>query len=229
MRSVSFLIVFFLAFASSAFAYNDFYASLQPRKNHNGTKGNSINKQCKTLNKLEKLTALASNQTKLDAMIANGKLDDAEVTELKAKAANATAELQTMMANSTLVSTCLVVDAHQKAVSECKTMSKWEKWAAMAGNTTAITALATKKGLNATQTTKLEEKIANATAKLQTMMANTTLVDLCNTELKAVSGGEAASSTGSATAAQSTGGAATIQAMPYVSLVIVAGIFAAFL
>ncbi|KAF2652011.1 hypothetical protein K491DRAFT_605765 [Lophiostoma macrostomum CBS 122681] len=165
----------------------DIVPILEARKNGNGgnstrgngTNGNSVNKACRTMAKLTKLTNLAANQTKLDAMIASGKINATEVDAIKAKAANATSELQTMQSNTTLVSECAVVDAHQAVLKECKQMTKLTKLADLATNQTAMDALMQKKNLNDTQMAKLQERIANATTKLKTLQGNTTLTDLC--------------------------------------------------
>ncbi|KAF2686200.1 hypothetical protein K458DRAFT_298990 [Lentithecium fluviatile CBS 122367] len=245
MRSFSFIVALLFAFVAVSHAFPNFQL-LESRKGRgNGTskgnsttQGNSVNRACKQMAKLTKLTELAANQTKLDAMVAKGKLNDTEVAEIKSKAADATTQLQTMQSNTTLVTECAVVDAHQKDVSQCKRMKKLTKLAAMANNQTAMDAFVAKKELNSTQVTKLQEKIANATTKLQEMSSNTTLTDLCTQiqEQKGASGTESSDSsssttgsTGAATTPEtSTGGATglTLQALPYVFLPAVASIFA---
>ncbi|KAF2477089.1 uncharacterized protein BDR25DRAFT_309393 [Lindgomyces ingoldianus] len=234
MRSFSFIVALLFALVTSSYAWPE--GILAPRKggkNNGTTNGNSVNKACRTMSKLTHLTALAANQTKLDALVAKGKLNQTEVEALKAKAANATTELQTMQANTTLVTECAVIDAHQKVVGECKAMKKLANLANLANNQTAMDAFMAKKKLNDTQMAKLEEKIGNATTKLKALQANTTLTDLCAQQQKANSGGASASS--SATQAQSTGGTTnaasglTVQSMPYLFVPLLAGIFATFL
>lgn len=135
---------------------------------------------CKKLRKLNALSQMAANQTKLDVWVAEGKLDTAEVDAIKAKAANATAELQTMKFNTTLVSECAVVGAERKSVNQCKQMKTLTKLAALAGNEeTAMTAFEQKKGLNETSIKKLRAKVAEAQTKLINMQSNTTLRDFC--------------------------------------------------
>ncbi|KAF2114603.1 hypothetical protein BDV96DRAFT_600566 [Lophiotrema nucula] len=250
MRSLSILIGLLLAFVTTSYAFPsiDFpilearkggkngTANGQANKAHNGTaKGNSVNKVCSKMAKLTKLTELAANTTKLDALMTKGKLNQTEVDAIKAKAANATTELATMTSNSTLVTECQVVDAHKKVVGECKQMKSLEKLSALAGNQTAMQAYIEKKKLNGTKLEKLQERIGNASTKLTAMQANTTLTSLCASEQKGTTGttnnGTAASGTGSTTAAQSTGGAAalTLQTMPYVFVPALAGLIAAFL
>ena len=162
-------------------------------KKSNGTTSgkNTVDKACAKMAKLTALTNLAANQTKLDAQLAKGKLNQTEIDDLKAKAANATTTLQTMQANTTLVSECAVVDAHQKVLGQCKQIKSLQKLSDLANNQTAMDALTQKKQLNDTQVAKLDERIANATAKLKEMQTNTTLTDLCASQQqgKANSGG----------------------------------------
>lgn len=188
MRSFSFVVALLFAFVTTSFAWPDAFPVLEARKGHkNGTangngNGNSVNKACRQMAKLTKLTELAANQTKLDAMVAKGKLNTTEVDDIKAKAQQATTELQAMQANTTLTTECAVIDAHRKVVSSCKKINKLQKLADMANNQTAKDALVAKKKLNDTQVAKLDERIANATTKLQEMKSNTTLTDLCAQE-----------------------------------------------
>jgi nitrate reductase alpha subunit len=184
MRSVSFIATLLFTFFTLSFAAPDFIPILESRKNNNGTsaKGNSVNKACRTMAKLEGLTKLAANTTKLDALVTKGKLNQTEVDAIKAKAANATSELATMTSNTTLVSECAVVSAHEKVVGECKAMKSLTKLAALANNQTAMDAFMAKHNITAAKMTKLEEKIGNASTKLQTLMSNTTLTDLCTAE-----------------------------------------------
>ncbi|KAF2249197.1 hypothetical protein BU26DRAFT_505266 [Trematosphaeria pertusa] len=236
MRSISFVITLLFAFIATSYAWPELHILEARKGGKNGTtNGNSVNKACRKMAKLEKLTALAANQTKLDAMVAKGKLNQTEVDAIKAKAANVTSELQTMQANTTLVSTCLVVDAHQKVVGECKQMNKLTKLAALANNQTAMDAFMQKK--NITDMTKLQAKIANATTKLKTLQSNTTLTNLCtqlDQQKGAASDGTAAASGTAGSAAASTGSSSgaselTLQTMSYILLPALAGIFALFL
>lgn len=231
MRSFSFLLALLFALFATSYAWVDTTGDyprgiLEARKGRkNDTDGNGdgngdpTKRACKTMAKLTKLTELAANQTALDAKVANGKLTAAEVEEIKAKAATATTELQTMQSNSTLAQECATISAHQAVVKSCKQMNKLQKLINVANNQTAIDALVSKKGLNDTEVAKLKEKAANATTKLTEMQANTTLTDLCAQEQsqKGVSnggaadegatGGEAPAASGTAAPAQSTGGA----------------------
>jgi len=184
MHSLSFLVALLFAFIATSHAFPSF--SLEGRKGDrnstskgNSTKTDSITRTCKHMTKLTALTDLTNNQTHLDALVAKGKLDDAAVAALKIKAADATSQLQTLMSNTTLVGECAVIDAQKKDVRMCKQMAKLTKLAAMKDNQTAIDAMVAKKGLDATQVAKLQEKISNATADLQEMMGNSTLTTFC--------------------------------------------------
>lgn len=184
MHSFSILLALLFAFVTTSYAWPGVdYPGLEPRKHGNGTKSNdperALDKSCNKMRKLTMLSDLANNQTKLDAWVAAGKLDTTKVDALKAKAANATMELQTMQSNTTLVGECAVVDANLKTVSQCKQMKALTKLAALAGNDTAMTAFEQKKGLNETGIEKLKAKIAEASTKLQAMQSNTTLTDFC--------------------------------------------------
>ncbi|ORY10794.1 hypothetical protein BCR34DRAFT_588344 [Clohesyomyces aquaticus] len=234
MRSISFVVALLFALVSSTYAWPEIHV-LEARKGGkgNGTaNGNSVNRACRKMAKLESITALAANQTKLDAMVAKGRLNATEVEAIKAKAANATTELQTMQGNTTFVTECAVIGAHQKVVGQCKAMKSLAKLSDLANNATAMAALASKKQLNETQMAKLQEKIGNATTKLKEMQANTTLTDLCASQQKAKAGDASAST--SATQAQSTGGSAakgaaaglSAQSAPYIFVPLLAGVFA---
>ena len=152
------------------------------KNDKNGTAKNSVNHACNKMARLTKLTDLAANQTKLDELVAKGKLNATEEDAIKAKATNATQELKTMMSNTTLVSECAVVDAHEKVVKECSSMKKLTKLSKLANNETALKAYEAKHNMTAAQMTKFQEKIGNATTKLQDMQKNTTLTDLCAKE-----------------------------------------------
>jgi hypothetical protein len=63
-------------------------------------------KQCMKLKKLEKLAALANNQTALDEQLASEILNKKQTEELKKNIQEAQAKLQKLRSNSTLVSLC---------------------------------------------------------------------------------------------------------------------------
>ncbi|KAH7083776.1 hypothetical protein FB567DRAFT_91810 [Paraphoma chrysanthemicola] len=205
MHSLNILL---FAFAATSYAFPGMGSTtLEVRKDHNGTQsngGDSTKRACNQIQKLTHLTELAANQTKLDELVAKGKMNATEVDELKNKAAEASTKLQTMESNTTLTSECAVIDAEKKTVQECKKMKKLQKLANLASNTTALDAMVAKKQLNSTQVDKLKEKIQGAQTKLQTMSSNTTLTDFCAQRKQDKSGADTeASSTDSAGAAGS--------------------------
>ncbi|KAF2126600.1 hypothetical protein P153DRAFT_297557 [Dothidotthia symphoricarpi CBS 119687] len=185
MRSISVLLALLFAFATTSYAFpspnSNLPTLLYPRKhgnNNNSTAstGRALKKQCNKISKLTKLTSLASNQTKIDQLVAQGRMTTADVTKLQAKAANATITLQSLESNSTLVAECNAVSAHQKDVKQCNQLQRLTSLVALAGNQTILDELATKKGVNET---RLEEKLAKAETKLKEMETNTTLTDFC--------------------------------------------------
>ncbi|KAF1958129.1 hypothetical protein CC80DRAFT_25283 [Byssothecium circinans] len=237
MRSVSFIVALLFCLVGFSAAFPQFHV-LEARKDGknetskgNGTKSNGVNKQCKTMAKLTKLTELAKNQTKIDAIVAKGKLDDAQVAELKTKAADAATQLQSMAANTTLVGECAVVFAHQRTLGQCKKMKMLTSLAALATNQTAMDAMASKKKLNDTQMAKLMEKISTAQTKLDEMKGNTTLTDICSKETnqKGASGTGATQAGTTPAASTSNAGALTLQSMPYLFVPALGAVFTLFL
>ncbi|KAH7355788.1 hypothetical protein BKA66DRAFT_270058 [Pyrenochaeta sp. MPI-SDFR-AT-0127] len=184
MRSFNFVLTLLFAFLATSYAWptTDF-AVLEVRRNRGGndtnSNGNPTKKACRQLAKLTKLTELAANQTKLDELVAKGKMNATDVEELKTEAADATTRLQTLSANTTLTSECAVINAEKETVGQCKQMNKLQKLADLAGNQTAMDAFVQRKGLNETNVEKLQEKIQQAETKLQEMQSNTTLTDFC--------------------------------------------------
>ncbi|KAF2738860.1 hypothetical protein EJ04DRAFT_560509 [Polyplosphaeria fusca] len=237
MRSISFFLVALFAFAATSSALVDvgvdFVPTLEARKAHknNTAEGNPENRQCNRLARLTKLTALAANQTRLDALVAKGRLNETQVENIKAKAANATSTLQTMQSNTTLVQECEVVEAHKQVVRACKKMRVLDKLSTLANNQTAMNEFIATKQLNGTKLEKFQDSIGNATAKLQDLQKNTTLTNLCAQEQKAQGADGSATSSGNDPPAQSTGGATSLslQAMPYAVVPALAAVFAAFL
>ncbi|KAF2635768.1 hypothetical protein P280DRAFT_522885 [Massarina eburnea CBS 473.64] len=240
MRSVSFIVALLFALVGFSAAFPQFHM-LEARKGNkndtsasakgNGTKGNSVNKMCKQMAKLTKLTELASNQTKMDALVSKGKLNDTEVTSLKSKAAEAETKLKTMTSNSTLVSECAVVDAHQETIGQCKQMKGLSKLASLASNQTAMDAWVAKKKLNDTQVTKFKDQISKAQTKLDSLNGNTTLTDICSKETsqKGASGTGATQAGTASTTAASSASALTLQSMPYIFVPAIGAVFALFL
>lgn len=224
-----FSIPLLFAFIATAAAFPELHM-IQVRKHGNDTSngggrkngtGNSVNRQCKQLNKIVRLTELAANQTKLDNLVSKGKLNATEVQLIKDKAANATATLTTLRANTTLVNECNVFNANRKVKAQCSNMKKLAKTAALAGNATAMNAFVTAKKLNDSQVTKFKEQISKAQIKLKELQSNKTLTDICAKQKSAT--GAAAGSPQKATGAASS---LTLQTVPYVLVPALAGVFA---
>jgi hypothetical protein len=184
MRLIDLLLAVLFAFATTSCAWPEAnIPTLQARKNGNNTRtdnsGQSLKKTCKKMRKLNMLTALAANQTKLDEWVARGMLTAAKADKIKEKASKATTKLESLQSNSTLVSQCAVVNAEIEINKQCKQMGTLTKLAALAHNETAMAEFETRRGLNEKLIEKLREKIQDASKTLKKMQANTTLADFC--------------------------------------------------
>jgi hypothetical protein len=180
MRSFSILTALLFAFVATSYATD--MTILDARKVHNETRsrgGDTTQKACKEMRKLTVLTSLAANQTKLDTLVAEGKIDTAKADKLKKEAAAAAPKLQALTANSTLVDECATIDAEGHMTQQCKQMKRLQRLAKLAGNATAMDAFAAKQNLNATQVDGLENKVQEAETKLKALEANATLTDFC--------------------------------------------------
>ncbi|KAJ9149824.1 hypothetical protein NKR23_g4036 [Pleurostoma richardsiae] len=124
---------------------------------------------CSQMASLEKATALAANQTLLDAKFGN---DTAKADKLKAKAAAGATELATLQGNATLTQFCAALDDAET----CDTMAKLQKQVDKAANATALDA---KFDGNSTKVAAFQAKASKAAAKLAVMTSNSTLVNLC--------------------------------------------------
>jgi hypothetical protein len=193
MRSFSVLIALLFAFVATSYASIDFnLPTLQVRKDGNRTRsngGDSTKMACKQIKSLTILTSLAANQTKLDELVAKGKMDAAKIDALKAKAADATTKLQTLSSNTTLTTECAAIAAKGKMKKECGQMKQLQKLANLASNTTAMDAYVAKHKLNSTQADGLKTKLQKAETKLKDLQSNTTLTDFCK-EMKQAGGKE---------------------------------------
>lgn len=179
MRSLSLLVSLLFAFMATTYASD--LPALETRKDRNATRsgGDSTKSACKQMQKLTALTMLASNQTKLDELVAKGKLDTAKVDELKKKAAEATTKLQTMSSNATLTSECAAIQAKGQMKRECGQMKRLQRMANLANNATAMADFAAKRNLTSTQVDNLKKKAQGAETKLKALETNTTLTDFC--------------------------------------------------
>ncbi|TGO89848.1 hypothetical protein BPOR_0091g00140 [Botrytis porri] len=140
----------------------------------NSTKPVTDKSLCKEMNKLEKLVDQAQNTTKLASKTNN---NQTEIDNIVAKASAAAVQLDAMQANTTLVSTCAVIDAAQTTKKQCDKMEDLQKTIDTAGNSTKLAAKI--KG-NATKEAEYQAKATKAQTKLAEMMSNTTLVDACS-------------------------------------------------
>jgi hypothetical protein len=189
MHSFRVLLAFLFAFV--ALSYASEFPALEARKDGNATRSKgdkgdgSVKKACKEMSKLTFLTSLAANQTKLDELVAKGKMNTAKVDALKAKATAAAPKLQALSSNTTLTAECATLDANEKMKMECKNMKKLQGLADLANNATAMKAFAAHKKLNATQVDHLMEGLQDKATKLKALQANTTLTNFC-TKGKAV-------------------------------------------
>lgn len=186
MRSLSLLVSLLFGFMATAYAFE--LGTLEARKDRNATHagGDPTKKACKQMQMLTSLTTLAANQTKLDELVAKGKLDTAKVDDIKKKAADATTKLQTMSSNTTLTSECAAIKAKGQMKQQCGQMKRLQRMANLASNATALADFAAKRNLTSTQVDKLKQKMQGADTKLKTLEANTTLTDFCKQMKQAI-------------------------------------------
>ncbi|TGO30546.1 hypothetical protein BPAE_0005g00370 [Botrytis paeoniae] len=140
----------------------------------NSTKPITDKSLCKEMNKLEKLVDQAQNTTKLASKTNN---NQTKIDSIVAKASAAAVQLDAMQANTTLVSTCAVIDAAQTTKKQCNKMEDLQKTIDTASNSTK---LAAKTKGNATKEAEYQAKATKAQTKLAEMTSNTTLVDACS-------------------------------------------------
>lgn len=202
MHSSSILTALLCAFAATSYASPEpAFHTIEVRKERNSTeshgkgKGNSVKAECATIRKLTTLTALAANQTKLDELVSKGAMDAKKVDDIKSKAAAATTKLQTLTSNSTLTAECASVNAEVNMKQECKQMKRLDMLAKLAGNTTALDALAAKEKMNSTEVDGLKAKLQMAATKLKDLQSNTTLTTFCSQQ-KSTTGNGVASADG---------------------------------
>lgn len=129
---------------------------------------------CNEMQGLEAIVKLASNTTKLSKKL---KANETKIAEFTAKADTAATTLKTMQSNTTLVSTCAVIDSAEKVKQTCNVMKDLQKTVELAANTTK---LSTKLKANATKIAEFTKWAATADEKLKTLMSNSTLVSTCS-------------------------------------------------
>ena len=183
MRSLFALVTIALMFSGGILASPEPIEKQTQMGASNGTSKDSLDRQCAKMAKLEMLSKLASNSTKLDEIVTKKKLTDAQAAHLKSKAANASTELTSMQANATLVSSCAVVDAHKKLKASCREMDRLMTMKQIAdNNATALSDFLAKHKIDSKNETAVnhgKEKAANSTVKLDKLMGNSTLMTSC--------------------------------------------------
>lgn len=190
MRSFTILVA--LLFAFIALSYASDLPTLEVRKGRNETRsrnGSSTDQVCKELRKLTQLTSLAVNQTKLDSLVAAGKLNTAKVDELKKKANEAAPKLQALTSNSTLVNECATINTNKHMQHQCNQIKHLQRLARLAGNATAVDVFAADRNLNATEVDGLKSKVQKAETKLKALEANVTLTEFCGQMKQGVQSG----------------------------------------
>lgn len=135
--------------------------------------------QCHELSHLTHLARLGQNETALQDIDAQRKLSPEQSARLVNETVNAATRLTKLTANATLTDMCGVYDAHNKLVSQCKTMDKLQQLSRLAPNATLLDDFETRRNLTATKVSRLQEKAQNATVELATMQSNASLVADC--------------------------------------------------
>ncbi|KAL6709334.1 hypothetical protein ACN47E_001741 [Coniothyrium glycines] len=140
----------------------------------------TVGKVCERIRVLTALNGLASNQTALDNLFAEGKMDQKRKDWLEGEASNIASQLNTLNSNVTLTNECATVNAQRKVAKQCKRLKKLKKLAALSNNQTALDEHLAKEILNQKQVEQLRKSIAEAPMKLQRLQSDSTLVALCN-------------------------------------------------
>lgn len=144
-----------------------------------GGMGNSIDRQCAKMQKLEHVIDLVNNQTKFDAFQKKHNLTQVEVDRLKNETAQDQTMLKTLQANATLVQECAVVEANQMLKRQCHEMAALTELVALSKNNTALQEFEAKHNKSAAWVAAFMERAANASTKLSKLQSNTTLVNAC--------------------------------------------------
>lgn len=163
------------------------YAAIYRRANATQPKGNgtnhgnkdSVKVKCAEISSLTELADLVNNSTKLAEFQAKHNLTTAEMQKLKNMAANATAQLTQLKSNTTLVKECATMQAAENLKAQCKEMQQLTNLAKLANNATELQDLQKKYNLTASQVQKIKNEAANATAKLNALQRNSTLIADC--------------------------------------------------
>lgn len=180
MRSYRWLVALVLLITTS-YAWPELpHFKLQQAGNTNAASvpGSTLG-SCKRINALMMLSNMAANQTIIDAMLADKKLTQEQVDYIEDKRDTINSELQKLSSNATLTSECDAINAHQKAVKDCKKLYRLEKLVEMANNKTTYNEHLASELLNQKQMEQLKKNMEDAEIKLQELGSNSTLVTLC--------------------------------------------------
>ncbi|EHA47620.1 hypothetical protein MCOR02_007075 [Pyricularia oryzae] len=141
-------------------------------------------RQCGEMHRLERLEKIAGNDTLLNQVTKNNatKADD-----LKKKAQERKATLETLQKNTTLTAFC----AEQKDKQTCRSMKGMQK---MVDNSKNQTFLDTKFKGNQTKIDEYKKKATKTEERLKTLESNSTLMDICKKQTQGGSGGGRTSS-----------------------------------
>jgi hypothetical protein len=143
---------------------------------HHGGHRNSTKAQCKHLEHLNQVTKIANNQTLLDK-VTKGNTDKAN--RIKAEAANATATINALQSNATLMTTCNAMFAKETMKRQCREMHHIERLNKLLANSTALSTVT--KG-NTTLQQALKDKASQKAATLTALSGNNTLTQFCSYE-----------------------------------------------
>lgn len=138
-----------------------------------GNKTLTTEQTCLQMVKLQKFVDFAANESAVATVTQN---NATKIADLELKASDATAQLDTLKQNTTLMSTCAVVDAQAQTNTDCEKTFLLQKFVTFAANTTAVAAITNN---NQTQMDALQAKASKAQTELQTLQSNTTLQAYC--------------------------------------------------
>lgn len=96
--------------------------------------------------------------------------------------------MKTLQANSTLLQECAALEASRELRADCREMRRLAEIIDIAANQTALEEFETKHDVPAGWITDLLEKATNATARLQEMTDNSTLVKACDLDTQSLGG-----------------------------------------
>ena len=142
-------------------------------KGQGQTKVLSTEDQCREQFALQKFVAFASNTTQV-SMVTKG--NATKTADLEAKASAAQSQLTALQSNSTLQSSCEIIDAQLKTEDQCQQTFVLQRFVAFAANTSLVASATSN---NATKIANIELKASDAANKLQELTSNSTLQAQC--------------------------------------------------